>query len=159
MPEPTRRDLALAAWNGLKGATRPMRMRLDKRLQDDAPTPAQMGVLQTLLSDEEDATTPRALATCLRVTPATISTTLNALEEAGLVERVRESDDRRVVNLRVTPKGREKVKRWRAVFAEELDEHFSKLTAEDLRTLATILAKLAPEAAGAPAARARRGGP
>ncbi|MHB8584612.1 MAG: MarR family winged helix-turn-helix transcriptional regulator [Thermoplasmatota archaeon] len=156
MAEPTRRELAFAAWNGLKGATWPVRTRIEKRLRDAVPTPAQMRVLQMLLSDEGDAMTPRALASCMRVTPATISTTLNALEEAGLIERARESADRRVVHLRVTPKGREKVRRWRSGFSEELAAHFAPLTTKELQTLATILAKVAPARVDAEMTAGRR---
>ena len=95
------------------------------------PTPAQMGVLHTLWSAEEWMT-PHVLSECLHVTGATVTGNLNALEAAGLIERVRESSDRRVVNVRVTAKGREKVKKWRAIWQSELERHFHPLTDEEL---------------------------
>lgn len=140
----------LTAWNGLKGATWPMRIRVIQRLGSAAPTPAEMGVLQTLLS-VEGGMTPRELSGCLHVTPATVTGNLNALEEEGLIERFRTSGDRRVVHIRVTTKGREKVKKWRTAFEGELQEHFNPLSDEELRQLASILARL-----GAPPSRRSR---
>jgi DNA-binding MarR family transcriptional regulator len=143
MPDVSRRELILAAWNGLKGATWLMRTRMIRKLGAAVPTPAQMGVLQTLLSGEEGMT-PRELSGCLHVTPATVTGNLNALEDDGLIERIRIRDDRRVVHIRLTPQGREKVRKWRAVFEGELQEHFASLNEDELRQLASLLARLSP---------------
>ena len=105
MPSEARRELMLAAWDRLKGATFPMRVRMINKLGGNGPTPAQMGVLQALLSDE-GGMTPSELSGCLRVTPATVTGSLNALEDEGIIERVRTPGDRRVVHIRLTPKGR-----------------------------------------------------
>jgi DNA-binding MarR family transcriptional regulator len=102
-----------------------------------------MGVLQTLLSGEEGMT-PRELSGCLHVTPAAVTGNLNALEDDGLIERVRIRDDTRVVHIRLTPMGREKVRKWRAVFEGELQEHFASLNEDELPQLASLLAKLSP---------------
>ena len=88
--------------------------------------------------------TPRELSGCFHVTPATVTGNLNALEEDGLIERVRTRDDRRVVHVRLTPVGREKVKKWRAAFEGELQEHFASLSDDELHQLASLLARLGP---------------
>ncbi len=147
MPDVSRRELILAAWNGLKGATWLMRIQMIKKIGVAVPTPAQMGVLQTLLSGEEGMT-PRELSGCLSVTPATVTGNLNALEDDGLIERARTRDDRRVVHVRLTPAGREKVKKWRTVFEGELQEHFASLSNDELHQLASLLARLAPPSRG-----------
>lgn len=133
----------LAAWNDLKGATWPMRVRMSQVLNGTVPTPAQMGALQALISDE-DGMTPRELSGCLHVTPATVTGNLNALEDEGLIERVRVRGDRRVVHIRITPKGRQRVKKWHAVFEAELEEHFAPLSNDDLRQLSLLLSRLGP---------------
>ena len=143
MTDALRREFMLNAWNGLKGATWPMRVRMAQRLNDAVPTPAQMGVLQALIT-EEAGMTPREISGCLHVTPATVTGNLNALEGDGLIERVRVRGDRRVVHIRVTPNGREKVKKWRAIFEAELQQHFAPLSDDDLRELSSLLAKLVP---------------
>jgi DNA-binding MarR family transcriptional regulator len=104
-------------------------------------TPTQMGVLQALLSDEEGIT-PRELSGCLRLTPATVTGNLNALEDDGLIEQVRIRGDGRVIHIRITPKGRERVKKWRAVFEAELAEHLAPLSDDDLRQLDSLLARI-----------------
>lgn len=143
MPSDLRRELMLTVWNGLKGATWPMRVRMAQRMNGAIPTPAQMWALQALLSDEQGMT-PRELSGCLHVTPATVTGNLNALEDDALIERVRVPGDRRVVHIRITPKGRQRVKQWRAVFESELAEHFAPLGDDDLRQLASLLARLGP---------------
>jgi len=149
MPDPSRHARNLAAWNSLKGATWPLFARLGDRVGEADPTPAQMGVLHTLWSAEEWMT-PHVLSECLHVTGATVTGNLNALEAAGLIERVRESSDRRVVNVRVTAKGREKVKKWRAIWQSELERHFHPLTDEELDALTKLLAKLGRPIVGPP---------
>jgi DNA-binding MarR family transcriptional regulator len=143
MPDASRRELMLAVWNGLKGATWAMRIRIIQKAGGAVPTPAQMGVLQALLSGE-GGLTPRELSGCLQVTPATVTGNLNALEGEGLIERVRILGDRRVVHIRLTPEGREKVRKWRALFEGELREHFTSLSDDELRQLASLLARLGP---------------
>ncbi len=141
MSDTMRRERMLAAWNGMRGATWQMRIRIVQRLGGAAPTPAQMGVLQALMSDQ-GGMTPRKLSGCLHVTPATVTGNLNALEEEGLIERTRSGDDRRVVHICVTDRGRERVKRWRAIFEAELQKYFAPLDDDDLRQLSSLLAKL-----------------
>ncbi len=143
MSNDSRRELMLGVWNGLKAATWPMRIRIVKKLGRATPTPAQMSVLQVLLSDEGE-TTPRELSGCLHITPGTVTGNLNALEEDGLIERVRVQGDRRVIHIRITPRGRERVKKWRAIFEAELSEHFAPLSNDELRQLGSLLGKLEP---------------
>jgi len=141
MPSEARRKLMLAAWDSLKGATFPMRIRMINKLGGNGPTPAQMGVLQALLSDEEGMT-PSELSGCLRVTPATVTGSLNALEDEGIIQRDRTRGDRRVVHVRLTPKGRERLIKWRAAFERELSEHFAPLSDDELRALASLLERV-----------------
>jgi DNA-binding MarR family transcriptional regulator len=141
MPSEARRELMLAAWDNLKGATLPMRIRMINKLGGSGPTPAQMGVLQALLSDEEGMT-PSELSGCLRVTPATVTGSLNALEDQGIIERVRMRGDRRVVHIRLTLNGRERLTKWRAAFERELSEHFAPLSDDELRALASLLERV-----------------
>jgi len=55
--------------------------------------------------DEHDPTMVTELADYLGVTPSTMSLTLKRLEARGYVERARDPQDRRVVNVRLTPRG------------------------------------------------------
>lgn len=50
-------------------------------------------------------TTPTDIARELLLTLGTVTTSLNKLEQKGYIERVRSTDDRRVVYVTLTPKG------------------------------------------------------
>lgn len=56
--------------------------------------------------DDLDPTMVGELADFFGVTPSTMSLNLKRLEEAGCVRRSRDPDDRRVINVRLTSKGR-----------------------------------------------------
>jgi DNA-binding MarR family transcriptional regulator len=76
--------------------------------------------------DEEGPMPAGALAEKLNVKPATISQMVDALVEAGFVERRRSERDRRVVGIELTERGRPWVvshraewkRRWRGALAE-----------------------------------------
>ena len=63
-----------------------------------------MGVLGVL--EHRDRLSHREVAAHLGVTPATLTSVVDALEAAGSVSRDRDPDDRRIVRLALTPAGR-----------------------------------------------------
>jgi len=85
---------------------------------------------------------PRELARLAAVTRASISSVLNTLERDGLVERRRESSDRRVVTVVLTTAGR------RAVAGAFRDHNareaawLGSLSRAELRTLAELLHRI-----------------
>ncbi len=64
---------------------------------------------------------------------------LDRMEEAGLVSRVRSTEDRRLVTTQLTPQGRELVNRLDDPVEEENHRRLGHLTAEQLRTLNELL--------------------
>ena len=66
-------------------------------------TPAQLRVLQIV--DEKESVTPKALATQMGVSQATVSALVDKLVAQGLVERVPSEHDRRQTNVTVTKDG------------------------------------------------------
>ncbi len=85
---------------------------------------------------------PRALAHLSAVTRASISSVLNTLERDGLVERRRESSDRRMVTVVLTALGRRKTAdAFRRQNARER-EWVSVLEPEERRELARLLDRL-----------------
>jgi DNA-binding MarR family transcriptional regulator len=75
------------------------------------------------------------LASIERVTPPAITRIVTGLEAAGLAERVRSLEDRRVVNVRVTATGRRLMERGRARRVEDLADRIRSIGPRDLRTL------------------------
>ncbi|MBO6884194.1 MAG: MarR family transcriptional regulator [Marivita sp.] len=72
-------------------------------------TPAQLRVLQIV--DERDSATPKALATQMGVSQATVSALVDKLEAQGLVERIPSLQDRRQTNVTVTKDGHARLER------------------------------------------------
>jgi DNA-binding MarR family transcriptional regulator len=86
--------------------------------------------------------TPAELAEHCVVTRATISGLLDGLEKDGLVERVNRTDDRRMVNVRLTRTGS-------ALLERVLPEHYRRvggimrtLNKAELKTLGRLMEKL-----------------
>lgn len=85
---------------------------------------------------------PRDIARLSGLSRAAVSSVLNTLERDGLVERFRESEDRRLVTVRLTPDGASRlVAAYRRQNQVE-QEFFATLTAGDRRRLARDLAGL-----------------
>ncbi len=102
---------------------------------------------------------PRALARLSAVTRASISSVLNTLERDGLVRRRRESPDRRIVTVDLTPAGRAEV-------AEAFREHNAReqawvaaLDAGEQAALAGLLHRLLEGPAPSATAVAPAGAP
>ncbi|GAA0509219.1 MarR family winged helix-turn-helix transcriptional regulator [Saccharopolyspora thermophila] len=69
--------------------------------------------------DEQDGRTHREVAQHCWVRPATLTPVIDALEADGLLTRQRDTADRRVVRLRITPAGRAALhSAWQGVGAE-----------------------------------------
>ena len=95
------------------------------------------------------------LADILDVEPITLSRILDRLEEAGLVERLRDPDDRRAWRLEVTSKAQPLIAKLRALAEELMDEAFAGLSEDELALMRSKLAKIRDNiaAAGAPQGR------
>jgi DNA-binding MarR family transcriptional regulator len=95
------------------------------------------------------------LADILDVEPITLSRILDRLEEAGLVERLRDPDDRRAWRLEITTKAQPLIAKLRALAEELMDEAFAGLSEDELALMRSKLAKIRDNiaAAGAPQGR------
>ena len=85
----------------------------------------------------------------LRVSAGSLTTMINRLIEAGLVERSRSTEDRRVVTVRLTEAGKELLAEGQRRWTRGLEEILSQLSEEDrarldnaLRTATEILLQI-----------------
>lgn len=85
---------------------------------------------------------PRDIARLSGLSRAAVSSVLNTLERDGLVERFRESEDRRLVTVRLTRDGAERLVAAYRRQNEVEQEFFGALPTGDLRRLARDLAGL-----------------
>ena len=111
-------------------------MRLARRLRQQAPpgaSPSQLSVLATL--DNHGRMSLGELAAAERVQPPSMTRVVAALENAGLVERVVDPTDRRVIWISLTDKGRSFVDQARRRKTEYLARRLAQLDAADRRVL------------------------
>jgi DNA-binding MarR family transcriptional regulator len=132
-------DLRLAMGE-LFAAERRLRGR-DRARHGEGISFAQMRTLFRI--GAEDEITVGELAKMAEVTPATITGMLDGLERDGMVHRRRSDEDRRVVLVALTDRGREllveKRERWRKRWGEKLGE----MSDAELESAAGTLHKIA----------------
>jgi DNA-binding MarR family transcriptional regulator len=81
------------------------------------------------------------LADILELEPITLCRIVDRLEEAGLVERTRDPEDRRAWRLHVTEKARPLVEKLQAVGAELVAQAFAGIDRQDIEIARKVLAQ------------------
>lgn len=123
---------------GLSDALRPAVMQLARRLRQvraDAfeLTPTQLSAMGVLARQDDQPI--GALAAAEKVAAPSMTRTVNALEERGLVVRAPDPNDRRQSRVSLTPAGRDLLlanRRWRS---EWLAQRIAELDADDREVL------------------------
>lgn len=82
------------------------------------------------------------LAKSADLTPATVTTILDQLETANIVERRRSTEDRRVCNVALTPEGVQLLERKLAAWQQLWSEHLSGYSNRDIETATGIVQAL-----------------
>lgn len=101
---------------------------------------------QPLLMVMRGCDTVAACARALEITSGAATRMLDRLEAKGLLVRERSAEDRRVVNLALTERGREVAHRIPGVLADVLNEHLRNFDEEEFRTLLDLLGRFASDA-------------
>ena len=79
------------------------------------------------------------LARSAELKPATVTVLLDHLEEAGIVQRHRSTEDRRVCNVSLTPKGWEILERKLAAWQGLWEERLREVSDEDLQAAMRVI--------------------
>lgn len=87
--------------------------------------------------------TTRALADHADLSPATVVTVLENLEQRAIVQRYRSGSDRRIVYTRLTPKGQQLISHAPRVFGDEFAHRFANLPSDRRSELISAVATLA----------------
>ncbi|MDQ6680789.1 MAG: MarR family transcriptional regulator [Pseudomonadota bacterium] len=130
----------------------------DKRLEPHGLTHAQWGPL--LMMSKSGSATVAELARELQMDPGAMTRLLDRLEAKGLCQRVRSTDDRRVVNLALTAEGREAAAKIPVALAEVMNAHLAGFSKTEWQALKGLLRRMLDNAescrgarcAGAPSA-------
>lgn len=89
------------------------------------------------------------LADMLEVEPITLCRIVDRLEEAGLVKRQRDPDDRRAWRLLATEKAKPLIEKLKALGSELVDEAFVDIDRTELEKLRGVLARVRENVAAA----------
>lgn len=117
----------------LSDVTRLLRRRFDERARAIGVTRQQWRVLTTL--SRHEGANQSALAEILEVEPITLCRMIDRLEEAGLVERRRDPDDRRAWRIHLTARARPLIGKLRAIADALMVEALADIDPADLPAL------------------------
>jgi DNA-binding MarR family transcriptional regulator len=102
-----------------------MRCEILRYIQSKSPTP-----------------TMHDVASFLRVKAPSVTSIIIRQEREGLVARVREKDDRRVVRITLTKKGLRRLNKYESEASSAMEKVFSKMSPKQLYSLASVLRSL-----------------
>ncbi len=116
-----------------------LRLHMDAQLAPSL-TESQLNVLEFIMN--HDQVKPSDLIEFVATTPAAITTLMDRMEKNGLIVRERDTSDRRIVWLRLTPKGEAEGGRGIAIRREFLDQYLSRISAHNQQLLIYLLGKI-----------------
>lgn len=116
---------------------------IGRNLPTDGTSAARLRLLAVLR--EQGALSIRSLTEALHVSAQNVSVMVDGLESQGLVQRGDDPQDRRVVLVDLTPKGRVVVDTGMAAHQAATAELFTCLSADERAAFAAILDKLIQE--------------
>jgi DNA-binding MarR family transcriptional regulator len=117
-----------------------MKEAVDDELGPTGLTHAQWVPLLKLYLGEAD--TVAELGRACQVDVGAMTRTLDRLEMKGLVQRLRSSEDRRVVNLELTAEGRETAKAIPAALSRAMNALLTGFKEEEWQTLKSLLSRV-----------------
>lgn len=114
--------------------------RTDRALGPLDLTSQQIGVI--LMLADGRAHTPLELSREMSYDSGSMTRMLDRLEKKGFVTRERSESDRRIVELKLTPRGADAAARLPAIGAAVLNEQLKDFSRAELDTLTSLLARL-----------------
>jgi len=111
-----------------------------KHLAGERLTESQFAVLEAL--HHLGPMSQKTLSQKILKSGANITTVVDNLESRGLAERKRDSSDRRVVFVHLTPEGREVIQRLFPIHAKRISEAMGKLEIQEQKVLGALCRKL-----------------
>jgi len=120
---------------------------VNKRVQDafvaaDLPPLSWFGVLAAIKGSPSGTPRMSDIADWLTLSRGGITKIVDRLEQAGLLERIACSYDRRILQARLTPAGERMYSEMEAIHIAELDRDLGRLTPEEIGLIASALGKV-----------------
>lgn len=137
---PERERRALSCWTKLVRATNAIDAAVAPSLAEQGLTESQFGVLEALL---HLGPMPQCdLARRILCTGGNLTLVVDKLEQRGLVRRARRQDDRRYVDVHLTPQGDALIREYFPAHARLITERFAVLTRDEQLELGRLCRKL-----------------
>lgn len=114
--------------------------QVDTRLDVHGLTSAQWAPLLRLST--QGPSTVLELARWVQVDPAAMTRLLDRLERKGLCRRNRDTEDRRVVRVQITPEGQDAIAGVPAALSEVMNAHLAGFTAAEFDALRQALQRM-----------------
>lgn len=133
-------DLALSLWVKLARATSTFGRLTGKDIERYGLTQPQFGVFELL--GHLGPLTIGDVGKKMLVTGGCVTLIVDNLEKEGLAERIRSTDDRRVIKVQLTAKGRRHFEEVFTLHAERITQLASVLTEDEQTQLSQLLKKL-----------------
>ncbi|MEM0015704.1 MAG: MarR family transcriptional regulator [Saccharolobus sp.] len=127
-------------WDLIIGLTRKVNKEADKALEQIGLSYFEFKVMCAL--DEEGKVPMSRVAEKYMLTKAGLTSIIDRLEEKELVRRVRSEEDRRVIYVELTDKGKEKLHEGRKIFQDVLVIFMKKISENEIAELEKIFNKL-----------------
>ncbi|MGM9425213.1 MarR family winged helix-turn-helix transcriptional regulator [Hydrogenophaga sp. MI9] len=118
-----------------------MSQQIDRRLASHDLTTAQWSPLMRLKKD--GPSTVAELARCQAMDAGAMTRLLDRLEKKGLCKRTRSVEDRRVVQVDLTPEGHAALRNVPAMLSEVLNLHLAGFSEDEWNTLRHLLRRMA----------------
>jgi DNA-binding MarR family transcriptional regulator len=101
-----------------------------------------LGLLAIMKQEEHRPPTVTEISSCTQTSPAAVTHLVNSLEESGLVERIRASEDRRVVQIGLSESGYKRAETLLGEAQTALSGLVEFLGEEDSKTLIRLMSKM-----------------
>lgn len=133
----------LVAWRTFLEAAFALIDILDAELQDERGISLRWYDVLVHLEEAEHGVRMNELASRILASKSGLTRVIDRMEEAGLVQRRRPAQDRRVIEIVMTPSGRKALRTARSVHRRGINDHFAQhLSKRDLEALSRALEKV-----------------
>ena len=99
-------------------------------------------VLTLQIVADSPGVSPGSLAKAMSLSPVTLTVILQKLETKGLIEKVKHKDDKRRLEIKLTPEGIEKINQAPDSLQAQFTERFNQLNAWEQHQIAAVLGQV-----------------
>jgi DNA-binding MarR family transcriptional regulator len=136
-------DKHLEAWRAVVSSHAAVNDRVQKAFAAaDLPPVSWFELMRAVESSPDGPPRMSELAEWLTLSRGGITKLVDRLQDAGYLERVSCSEDRRILQAELTPAGKRMLEEMRLVYRTEVNRHLASLSDEEAELLTSVLARV-----------------